>query len=58
MIDPIEIYRELPSRCLVPIMKDCKELIAHPKCPQRVKAKARTTLTALRDIMIERQRVE
>lgn len=53
MMSPIELYEALPSHQLVYIMKDCKELLAHPNCPQRDKVKS--TLVALRNIMIKRQ---
>lgn len=52
-MNPIELYEALPSHQLVYIMKDCKQLLAHPNCPH--KEKVRTTLLALKDIMIRRQ---
>lgn len=53
MENVIQLYKKLPSHQLVYIIKDCKELLAHPKCPKRERVEA--TLKALRDIMIERQ---
>ena len=54
MATAIQIYENLPSHKLVYIIKDCKELLAHPHCPKREQVKA--TLKALRNIMIKRQK--
>jgi len=53
MENVIQLYKKLPSHQLVYIIKGCKELLAHPQCPKRDSVK--TTLKALRNIMIERQ---